>query len=165
MEQLAVLDTSLNKSQSACSSNQNTDTSMNASANEMVFRKSDTTGTAKGDGFTCYNCGQVDHISCNCPNCNLIKHLFEQALVYKVALNNMSGCPPKDKKTLKEKMSKEVSSCGCTSHKHTIIYFIIRNVRQAGVKLSNCVFTQYHHLKVRKLDDTVVDQLTFKGKI
>jgi len=69
MEHLAALDTSLNKSQSG--SGPNTTTTTKASARKMDSKKGGITGTvslAKDDGLTCYNCGLVGHISCNCPN-------------------------------------------------------------------------------------------------
>jgi len=57
-----------------------------------------TVGPAKDDGLTCYNCGKVDHISPNCPNCDLMKMLLEQALVGKDAPKAKSGRPSKVKK-------------------------------------------------------------------
>jgi len=99
MEHLAVLDTSLNKSHSG--SGPNTTISTKASARKMDSIKGDTTGTvgpAKDDGLTCHNCGQVGHISCNCPNHDLMKKLLEQALVGRDAAKAKSGRPRKDKK-------------------------------------------------------------------
>jgi len=97
VEHLAVLDTSLNKSQPGSGPNTTT-TTTKASARKMDSKKGGTTGTAgpaKDDGLTCYTCGQVGHISLNCPNCDLMKKLLEQALVGKDAPNAMSGCPGK----------------------------------------------------------------------
>jgi hypothetical protein len=68
----------------------------------MAFKEEGTTGTAgpaKVDGLTSYNCGQVGHISCNCLNRNLMKKLFELALVGQDAPNAKSARPHKDKKT------------------------------------------------------------------
>jgi hypothetical protein len=68
--------------------------------------------------------------------------------------------------TLKRENAKEVGSFGCTSHKLTIIYGIIK---QIGGKLALDsqfkFFTHYHHFKFGKLDDPVVDLLRFNGKI
>jgi len=86
MEHLAALDASLNQSQSG--SGPNTTTTMKASARKMDSKRGGTTGTvglAKDDGLTCYNCGQVSHISRNYPNRDLMKKLLEQALVSKDA--------------------------------------------------------------------------------
>jgi len=98
MEHLATLDTSLNKSQSGCGPN--TPTTMKASARKMDSKRGGTTGTvgpAKDDGLTRYNCHQVGHISCNCPNRDLMKKLLEQALVGKDAQKANSWHPRKDK--------------------------------------------------------------------
>jgi len=69
-------------------------------------------------------------------------------------------------RTLKRENAKEVSSCVCTSHKNTIMYGI---VKQQGGKLvpdsQFMFFIPYHHLKVSKLDNSVVDLLRFNGKI
>jgi hypothetical protein len=78
MEHLAALDTSLNTSQSG--SGPNTTTTTKASARKMDSKKGGTTGTvgpAKDDGLTCYNCGQVGHISRNGPYRDLMKKLLE----------------------------------------------------------------------------------------
>jgi len=99
MEHFAALDTSLNKFQSG--SGPNTTTTTKASARKMDSKKGGTTGTvgpAKDDGLTCYNCGQVGHISCNCPNRDLMKTLLEQALVNNDAPKDKSGRPCEDKK-------------------------------------------------------------------
>ena len=99
MEHLAALDTSLNKSQSGCGPN--TTTTTKPSARKMDSKKGGTTGTvglAKDDSLTCNNCGQVGHISRNCPNCNLMKKLLAQAVVGKDAPKAESGHPRKDKK-------------------------------------------------------------------
>jgi hypothetical protein len=67
MEHLAALDTSLNESQPGSSFNTNIKTTMKASARKMDSKQGGTTctltGPAKDDGLTCYNCGQVGHIS------------------------------------------------------------------------------------------------------
>jgi len=99
VEHLATLDTSLNKSQPG--SGPNTTTTMKASAWKMDSKKGGTTGTvgpAKDDGLTCYNCCQVGHISCNCPNYDLMKKLPKQALVDKDGPKAKSGRPRNDTK-------------------------------------------------------------------
>jgi len=57
-----------------------------------------TAGLAKDNSFTCYNCGQVGQVSRNCPNCNFMKKLLNQALVSKDATIAKSGCQCKDRK-------------------------------------------------------------------
>jgi rubrerythrin len=99
IEQLAALDTSLNKSQLATASIMNTNTK--ASARKMESKKGYTTGTtdtAKDNGLICYNCGHAGHISGNCPNCDLMKKLLEQALVNKDVTKAKNGRTHKDKK-------------------------------------------------------------------
>jgi len=67
----------------------------------MDSKKGSTTGTAgpaKDDGLTSYNCGEVGHISRNCPNHDLMKKLLEQALVGKDAPKAKSGRPHKHTK-------------------------------------------------------------------
>jgi len=102
MERLASLDTSFNKSQPGSgwhSMNENITTK--ALARKMDSKNGGSTGTAgtaKDDSLTSYNCGQVGHICCNCPNWDLIKKLLKQALVGKDAPNTKSGSPQKDKK-------------------------------------------------------------------
>jgi len=68
---------------------------------KMDSKKGGTTGTAgpaKDDGVTCYNCGQVGYISCNCPYHDLMKKLLERALVGKDAPKAKSGHTCKYKK-------------------------------------------------------------------
>jgi hypothetical protein len=99
MEYLAVLDMSLNKSQPG--SSPNTTTTTKASARKMNSKQGGTTctvGPAKDDRLTCYNCGQVDHISRNRPNGDLMKKLLEQSLVGKDFPKAKSGRPPEHKK-------------------------------------------------------------------
>jgi len=99
MEHLTALDTSLNKFQPG--SGPNTTATMQASARKMDSKQGGTTGTvgqAKDDGLTCYNCGQVGHISRNFPNRDLMKKLLEQALVGKDTAKAKSGRPRKYKK-------------------------------------------------------------------
>jgi len=55
-------------------------------------------GTAKDDGIIVYKCGQADHISHNCPNCNLRNKQLNQVLVGKDTLKARYGCQCKDKK-------------------------------------------------------------------
>jgi len=55
------------------------------------------TGLAKDDGLPGYNCGQVCHISRNCPNRDLMKKLLEQALVTMDAPKAKSGSSRKDR--------------------------------------------------------------------
>jgi len=72
-----------------------------SSSYEDGLKNGGTTGTvgpAKDNGLTCYNCGQVVHISHNCPNRDVMKMLLEQALVAKDASKDNSGHPRKDKK-------------------------------------------------------------------
>jgi hypothetical protein len=80
----------------------NTNTTTIASARKMDSKKGGTTGTltgpAKDDGLTGYICGQVGHISRNCPNCDLMKKLLEQALVSKDTPKAKSGLLRNDKK-------------------------------------------------------------------
>jgi len=99
MEQLAALDTSLNKSQPG--SGPNTTTTTKASARKMDSKKGGTTGTAgpaKDDSLTCYNCDQVGHVSHNCPNRDLMNMLLGQALVGKDAPKAKSAHPCKGRK-------------------------------------------------------------------
>jgi len=98
-EHLTALDTSLNTSQSG--SGPNTMTTTKALAWKMYFKQGGTTGKvgpAKDDGLTCYNCGQVGHISRNSPNRDLMQKLLEQALICKDARKAKTGRPCNDKK-------------------------------------------------------------------
>jgi len=75
LEHLAALDTSLNKSQPGSGSGANTTTNVSAmKMDSMPGGTTGTVGTAKNDSLTCYNCGQVGHISCKCPNCDLMEN-------------------------------------------------------------------------------------------
>jgi hypothetical protein len=99
MEHLAALDMSLNKSQPASASNENTNTK--ASARKMESKQggtTGTTGTAKDDGLTYNNCSQAGHISRNCTYHDLMKKLLEQALVSKDVTKPKNGRLCKDKK-------------------------------------------------------------------
>jgi len=61
----------------------------------MDFEKggtSCTAGTAKDNGWTYNNCGQVDHISRICANHDLTKNLLEHPLVRNDVPNIKSGC-------------------------------------------------------------------------
>jgi len=94
MEHLTALNTSLNQSQTG--SGPITTTTTKASARKMESKTGHTTGTAgpaKDDGLTHYNCVQMRHISRNCPNCDLVKKLLEQALVGNDAPRTKSGRP------------------------------------------------------------------------
>jgi len=99
MEHVATCDTSRIKFQqgSGCSPSMNTMTK--APARKMDSKKGGTNsiaGMAKDDGLTCNNSGQVGHISQNCPNCDLMNKLLEQALVGKDAPRAKSGRPNMD---------------------------------------------------------------------
>jgi len=76
IEHLTTLDTSLNKSQPGSGSNPYTNTNMKASARNIDSKKGVTKSTA-GQGInnslTFYIWGQVSQISCNWPNCDLMK--------------------------------------------------------------------------------------------
>jgi hypothetical protein len=99
MGYFTTLDTSLNKFQPASASNGNMNTK--ASARKMESNNSGTMGTtgmAKDDGLTCYNCGQAGHISCNCLNREFVKKLLQQALVSNDVTKAKNGHPHKDKK-------------------------------------------------------------------
>jgi len=100
MELLAVLDTSLIKSQPGSASGTNAITTMKVSARTMDCKNGGTTGTAgtaRDNSLTWYHCSQDGHISRNSPNCNLMKKLLEHALVDNDALNVKSRRPHKDK--------------------------------------------------------------------
>jgi hypothetical protein len=84
MEHLAMIDMSLNMSPPASASNMNMNTK--TSARKMESKNGGTMGTtgmAKDNSLTYYNCGQAGHISCNCLNCLLIEKVPEQVLVNK----------------------------------------------------------------------------------
>jgi len=101
IEYLAMLDTSLNQSEPGGGFNMKTNTTTKSSACKINSKKGGTTGSAglaKDDGLTCYNSGLVAHISCNCPNRDMMTKLLEQALISKDTPKAKSGRPCEDKK-------------------------------------------------------------------
>jgi len=94
MENLTALDMSLNKSQPRRGPNTTTTTkASDRKIESMKGGKSGTAGLAKDDGLTCYNWGQVGHISCDCPNRDLMKNPRKSALIGKDAPIAISGRP------------------------------------------------------------------------
>jgi len=88
MEHVTMLEMCINKSLPGCGSSAHTNTTMRVSARKMDLKICGTTGTAgtaKDNGLSYYNCGQVGHISGHCPNRDLMKKLQEQALVHEDA--------------------------------------------------------------------------------
>lgn len=78
MEYLTTLDMSFKKWYPSSAISMNTNTTTNTSARIIYTKKHDKTGPAgmaTDDSSTCYECGQVGHVACNCPNSNLIEKL------------------------------------------------------------------------------------------
>jgi hypothetical protein len=71
---------------------------MKTSARKMDSKTSTISSTAKDNGLTYSNGGQVGHISHNCPNRDLMKKLLKQALFNKDAPTPKSGHLHRNKK-------------------------------------------------------------------